>query len=164
MIPKATLKINDKWECTFRLYLEETGTESTEYWYCPNDELHLLLSRFWFAARTPREALTEDQRKEALSKNEYPYPEHYSIASLRNLQNGLSCSLVQHRKNIDLTTDPSFKNSQSAFKDACKELKKLAKELFIVIQKSSILVRVLFLWKSSSKSSKILECLNLLNF
>ena len=30
-------------------------------------------------------------------------------------------------RNIDLTTDPAFKQSQMAFKDASKELKKIGK-------------------------------------
>ena len=62
-----------------------------------------------------------------LKKNEDPHPELYSIASLRNLRNGLSRCLSDHRKSIDLTTDSKFGDSQHAFKDACKELKQCGK-------------------------------------
>ena len=49
------------------------------------------------------------------------------MTSLRGLRNALTRELVKHNRNIDLTTDPSFKNSQAAFKDAAKELKRIGK-------------------------------------
>ena len=97
-IPKATLKNNEKWEHAFRCYLEESGAENSEYWYYPDEELDQVLSKFWFDVHTQKEPLSEEKRREALSINEDPYEERYSIASLWNLQNGLSRSLAQHVK------------------------------------------------------------------
>ena len=51
-IPKVTIKNNDKWDSTFRSYLEESGCENTEYWYFPEPELDDILCHFWFEVRT----------------------------------------------------------------------------------------------------------------
>ena len=127
-IPKATIKNNEQWNRTFRNYLEEINAHSTEYWYYPDEELDQVLSRFWFAVHTQRDPLNESEKKEAMKNNSDIHPEQYTIASLHNLRNGLSRCLSEHGKNIDLTTDPKFRESQRAFKDACKELKQIGKE------------------------------------
>ena len=121
-VPKATLKSNDKWERAFRSYLQEKGLESTEYWYYPEDELDDILSHFWFEAHTQRPLLSNEEKHQAI-----PNPDRYTIASLRNMRNGLLRCLVEHGKNIDLTTDDNIRKSQWAFKDACKELKHIGK-------------------------------------
>ena len=126
-IPKSTLKNNDKWDRVFRSYLEEKGCENTQYWFYPDEELDRILSKFWFEVRTQKPSLTEEQRKEVENKNSDLNPDRYTIASLRNLRNGLSRCLSDHDKNIDLTNDPNFKLSQNSFKDACKELKQIGK-------------------------------------
>ena len=126
-IPKSTLKNNDKWNRVFRSYLQESGAQNTQYWFYPDEELDKILSKFWFEVRTQRAPLSDTERNEAFKNNEDPHPERYTIASLRNLRNGLSRCLAENGKNIDLTTDPKFKLSQNAFKDACKELKKFGK-------------------------------------
>ena len=53
-VPKATLKNNDKWDRAFWSYLEEKGTENSQYWYHPDDELDKILCNFWFEVRTQR--------------------------------------------------------------------------------------------------------------
>ena len=108
-IPKATLKSNEKWDHAFRCYLEKIGTENCQYWYYLDEELDQVLSKFWFEVRTQREPLNEDQKKQTLESNSDVNPERYTIASLRNLRNGLSRYLNEHGKNIDLTTDPNFR-------------------------------------------------------
>ena len=101
--------------------------KNSEYWYYPEDELDNILCKFWFEVRTQHPGLDNNERDEALKKNQDPYPERYTIASLRNLRNGLSRCLTEHGKSIDLTNDSAFKKSQKSFKDACKELKQLGK-------------------------------------
>ena len=97
-IPKATLKNNDKWDRAFRSYLQESGAENTQYWYYPDDELDKILCKFWFEARTQRSPLSEEEKRHAIANNDDPFPERYSIASLRNLRNGLSRCLSEHGK------------------------------------------------------------------
>ena len=112
--PVGTLKCDAKWNKVFREYLREKECNNTEYWSYPEDELDDILSKFWFEVRSTN----VDQNGEN---------ERYSITSLRSLRNGLTRELVKHNRNIDLTSDPNFKKSQMAFKDACKELKKICK-------------------------------------
>ena len=125
--PKATIKNNEKWDRVFRAYLEESEAQTTEYWYYPDEELDLILSRFWFDVRTQKQPLNEEEKIQILSKNGDPYPHQYIIACLRNLRNSLSRCLAERGKNINLTTDENFRLSQKSFKDACKELKQLGK-------------------------------------
>ena len=126
-IPNSIIKINIKWEKVFREYLTEKRCRSTEYCYYPDDELDSLLCHFWFEVRTQKSELTVEEKNEAKSNNRDLYPERYTIASLCNLQNGLTRCLQDHSRNINLTNDPKYKNSQNAFKDACKDLKNLGK-------------------------------------
>ena len=126
-VPTSTVKNNRKWDKVFRDYLREKQCGNTEYWYYPDEELDSVLSNFWFEARTQRSPLTPEEKILAKERNQDIHPDLYSIASLRNLRNGLSRCLAEHGKHIDLTTDPHFKKSQQSFKDACKELKKLGK-------------------------------------
>ena len=111
--------------------MQEIEAENTQYWYYPDDELDKILATFWFAVKTQRPALEEQAKEEAIRKGNDPHPERYTIASLRNLRNGLSRCLASHGKNIDLTTDEKFRHSQNAFKDACKELKQLGKGIVV---------------------------------
>ena len=108
--PKSTLKCDKKWTKVFREYLMEKDVENTEFWTYPEDELDDILSRFWFEVRSTNIDENGDFT-------------HYSLTSLHGLRNALTRELVKHNRNIDLTTDPSFKKSQMAFKDASKELK-----------------------------------------
>ena len=129
--PKSTLKCNKKWDKVFRSYLEEKELPNSEYWTYPDDELDNILSVFWFEVRTTKPPLSEHTEIELhepnakKSRKNLPnkHPEYYSIASLRNLRNGLSRELQNHGRMIDLTTDPKYVKSRKAFKDACKELK-----------------------------------------
>ena len=107
--------------------MEELSTESSEYWYYSEDELNLVLFKFWFDVCTQRPPLSKEEKYQALQNNADPNPEHYSIASLRNLRNGLSRCLSGHGKNINLTMVKIFRRSQKAFKDAHKELKQIGK-------------------------------------
>ena len=100
IIPRATLKNNDKWDHTFHCYLEELSTESSEYWYYSENELNLVLFKFWFDVCTQRPPLSKEEKYQALQNNADPNPEHYSIASLRNLRNGLSRCLSGHGKTL----------------------------------------------------------------
>ena len=110
----GTLKCDAKWNRVFHEYLREKDYANTEYWTYPEDELDTILSKFWFEVRSTN----VDENGEF---------EHYSLTSLRSLRNGLTRELGKHNRNIDLTTDPMFKKSQMAFKDASKELKKIGK-------------------------------------
>ena len=128
VIPKATLKSDSKWDKAFRDYLREKDCANTEYWCYPDNELDDILCKFWFEVRTKRSPLeTPAEIAYAKEKKKDLHSELYTIASLRNLRNGLSRFLQEHAHNIDLTTDAMYKKSQIAFKDACKELKKLGK-------------------------------------
>ena len=71
--------------------------------------------------------LDKKEQEEAIQNNSNLHPEGYTIAALLNLKNGLSRCLSFHGKSIDLTTDENFRESQRAFKDACKKLKQLGK-------------------------------------
>ena len=112
--PDSTLKCNKKWDKVFRDYLSEKDYECTEYWCYPDEELDTILAKMWFELRS------------SVKDNEGNYI-HYTITSLRNLRNALTRELNTHGRYIDLTTDPKFKQSQMAFKDACKELKELGR-------------------------------------
>ena len=110
VVPKATLKNNSKWDKAFRDYLREKDFQSTEYWCYPDEELDTILCKFWFEVRTTRPPLqTPEEIQEAKNNNKDIHPEYYTIASLRNLRNGLSRCLQEHSRNIDLTNDPKFK-------------------------------------------------------
>ena len=110
--PQSTLKCNKKWNKVFREYLEEKDFECTEYWCYPDEELDAILAKMWFELKST----VKDEKGEFLP---------YTITSLRNLRNALTRELNIHGRYIDLTNDPKFKNSQMAFKDACKELKEM---------------------------------------
>ena len=112
--PDSTLKCNRKWNKVFRDYLEEKDFESTEYWCYPEDELDRILSKMWFEIRS---SMTDEKGEQI----------PYSVTSMRNMRNALTRELNIHGKFIDLTTDPMFKQSQMAFKDACKELKEMGR-------------------------------------
>ena len=112
--PQSTLKCDKKWTKVFREYLMEKDCINTEFWTYPDEELDAILCKFWFEVRSTHK------------KNDGEF-EQYSITSLRNLRNALTRELVKHNRNIDLTNYPPYKKSQAAFKDACKELKKIGK-------------------------------------
>ena len=112
--PESTLKCNKKWDKVFRAYLEEKEFENTEYWCYPDDELDTVLSQMWFEIRSKN----TDEQGEFIP---------YTVTSLRNMRNALTRELNNHGRFVDLTTDPHFKQSQTAFKDACKELKEMGR-------------------------------------
>ena len=85
------------------------------------------LAKFWFAVWTQRSKLTDAERKEVETNGGDLYPEMYTIASLRNLRNGLTRCPEERGRGIDLTTDPRYKISQKSFMAACKELKRIGK-------------------------------------
>ena len=98
----------------FREYLQEKDYECTEYWCYPDDELDSILAKMWFELHSS----VKDDNGEFMP---------YTITSLRNLRNTLTRELYIQGRYIDLTNDPKHKNSQMAFKDACKELKELGR-------------------------------------
>ena len=112
--PQSTLKCDKKWTKVFREYLMEKDCQNTEFWTYPEDELDSVLAKFWFEVRSNQ----RDQNGDFIP---------YSLTSLRGLRNALTRELVKHNRNIDLTSDPKFKKSQTAFKDASKELKRIGK-------------------------------------
>ena len=112
--PDSTFKCNKKWDKVFREYLQEKNYEYTEYWCYPDDELDSILVKMWFELCSS----VKDDKGEFLP---------YTITSLRNLRNALTRELNIHGRYIDLPNDPKYKNSQMAFKDACKELKELGR-------------------------------------
>ena len=112
--PQSTLKCDKKWSKVFREYLMEKDYANTEFWMYPDDELDRILAKFWLKVQSNQ----KDENGDFI---------HYSLTSLCGLRNALIRELVKHNRNIDLTTDPSFKNSQAALKDAAKELKCIGK-------------------------------------
>ena len=108
------MKCDAKWSRVFTEYLREKEYENHEFWTYPEPELDKILGKFWFEVRSSN----VDENGEFIP---------YCVTSLRSLCNGLTRELVKHNRNIDLTTDPNFKHSQSCFKDAMKELKKIGK-------------------------------------
>ena len=112
--PQCTLKCDAKWNKVFREYLMEKEVQNTEYWTYPDDELDNVLAKYWFEVCSTN-----------VDENGDSVP--YCVTSMRSLQNGLTRELGEHNRNIDLTSDPTFKKSQASFKDTCKELKKIRK-------------------------------------
>ena len=102
-------------------YLKQKNFACTEYWCYPDDELDKILCKFWFNVWT-----TKPPRED---ENDSNHPELYTIASLRNLCNGMSRELQGHVRNIDLTTDTKYTKSRKCFLDACKELKEKGKDI-----------------------------------
>ena len=92
----------------------EKDFTNTEFWTYPDEELDNILVNFRFKMRSNQ-------------KDENGEFQHYSLTSLQGLRNALTRELVKHNRNIDLTNDPAFKKSQSSFKDASKELKRIGK-------------------------------------
>ena len=126
-IPKATQKNNVKWDRVMKQYLQEIGCTSLDYWAYPDNDFDQILSHFWFEVRTQQRPLNEEEMQHARDNGLDLHPEMYTIASLRNLRNGISRCMEDYGRPIDLTNDPRYEKSPKSFRDACKELKDMGK-------------------------------------
>ena len=108
----------------FQKFLTQIGKDDVRYWLYEEDELDLLLGKFWFGARKDPdkdyESDPEDNQKEKLM---------YSANTMRNFQYALNRILKSKGHNYDIISPSSlsFKRSQKAFTASQKELKKLGK-------------------------------------
>ena len=98
----------------FKLFLDECGCESNEYYYFEEKELSEWLSKFWFGARTKP---TKDQKE----------GEHYTVNSLRSFKYAINRILRKKGHEYDITKSAIFKSCMEAFDIAIKELKEHGK-------------------------------------
>ncbi len=104
-IPKNTLKSESNAHQIFTKYLEEQdGIVKHDNWVYPDKELDAILVKFWFSLRKPG-------------------GEKYTIANLQNIKNALNRQMQCKGRNLDISKDTCYVNSQRAFRDACRELK-----------------------------------------
>ena len=104
-IPKNTLKSEKNADTIFMKYLQEQeNILNMDYTVYPDDELDKILVKFWFSLRKTS-------------------GEKYLISILQNIKNALNHNLQRRGRNLDISTDGRYVNSQRAFKDACCELK-----------------------------------------
>lgn len=99
--------------------------EPADYAALPNKEIDELLCKYWFEVRTEE-------------------GERYKTSSLGALRYGLNRRLQSLGQKIDIIHGSEFKKSSSAFSDACKELKHLAKEKETVTKKFHQQVHFMF--------------------
>ena len=98
-----TLKSDLKCERVLVKYLLAKGI-SEEYWLMNEPDLNKLLSKFWFEVQTQE-------------------GEKYTVCSLAHLWYGINRMLKRKGHEYDIVHSSSFTGCQSAFSDACKELK-----------------------------------------
>lgn len=91
-------------------YLEEIWAEHVNenynYWLYDQRLLDKILSKLWFEVRQQNN-------------------DRYTVSSLRNLRYAINRNLKKRGAEFDITKSDNFINSQKAFEDACKLLKKL---------------------------------------
>ena len=94
----------------FKLFLQENGVDSVDYYFYEEEELSNWLQKFWFSARMlPEEGETEGKM--------------YSVGTLRSFKYAINHILKKHGHGFDITKSPFFKSCMDAFNDAVKELK-----------------------------------------
>ena len=110
-VQKKNTKKNDKSaEHQFCEYIATQG-ESLEFWSIEPEILDSLLSKFWFAARQNKIDPKTQQ------------PKKYMVQTLRTIRYSLQRVLNEKNSGYDIITDKEFLKSQTAFNDACKQLK-----------------------------------------
>ena len=111
-VQKKNMKKNEKSaEKQLRDYLLLKACEHTRFWEFEANLLDSHLSHFWFAAR-------QNKIDQATNK-----PKKYKVQSLKTLRYVLNRILKEKNYDHDIITSPAFRKSQTAFTDACKELK-----------------------------------------
>ena len=90
--------------------MEIINAEDFAFWDFEADFLNGLLSKFWFAVRQ-----TE--------KDESGEPKKYKVQSLKTLRYSLNHFLKENGKRHNIITGEKFTGCQTAFDDACKDLK-----------------------------------------
>ena len=108
---KDTKRAERAAEKAFNDYLVSIEAEDFEFWNFEVDFLDNLLCKFWFAVRQTE--IDEETKK----------PKHYKVGSLKSLCYALNRVLKERGKKYDIIFDPLFNGSQTAFADACKDLK-----------------------------------------
>ena len=110
-VQKKNTKKNDKAaERQFCEYLATQGMDCN-FWDMSPETLEGHLSKFWFAAR---------QTKIDPKTNQ---PKKYMVQTLRTIRYALQRVLREKGKECDIIVDKDFRKSQTAFTDACKQLK-----------------------------------------
>ena len=110
---KNTKKAEKTAKKQFMEYLAEIGCDSTDFWTYDECDLDLHLAKFWFAARQEK------------VDNDTGESKKYKVQSLKSLRYAMKRFLMENGKTYDIITDGRFRKSQTAFEDACKELKGL---------------------------------------
>ena len=108
----------------FQKFLQQAGKQDLRYWLYTEDELDIMLEKFWFGARkdpdSDYESDPEDTEKKALM---------YSANTMKNFRYALNRILKSkgHLFDIINPSSLSFRRSQKAFTASQKELKELGK-------------------------------------
>ena len=108
----------------FQKFLAQAGKEDLRYWLYEEDELDIMLEKFWFGAHkdpdSDYENDPEDTQKQDLM---------YSANTMKNYRYALNRILKNkgHLYDIINPSSLSFRRSQKAFKASQKELKELGK-------------------------------------
>ena len=119
-----TTKCEDRANAAFQKFLQQGGKTDMEYWLYKEDELDLMLEKFWFGARKDPgddyQSDSEDVQKVGLM---------HSANTMRNFRYALNRILKNkgHLYDIISPSSLSFKRSQKAFNASQKELKELGK-------------------------------------
>ena len=104
--------------------MQQAGKDNLDYWTYEEDELDMMLEKFWFGARkdpdSEYETDDEDPQKQSLM---------YSANTMKNFGYSLNRILKSkgHLYDIISPSSLSFRRSQIAFKASEKELKELGK-------------------------------------
>ena len=111
-VQKKNTKKNDKAaERQFRDYLAFKECAHTRFWEFSKEDLDDHLSRFWFSTRQNKIDETTNQ------------PKKYCVQTMKTMRYALNRVLRENGIGFDIITDSSFRKSQIAFSDCCKELK-----------------------------------------
>ena len=110
-VQKKNTKKNDKSaERQFCDYLS-TQNANCNFWDMDASDLIGHLSKFWFATR-------QNKIDPKTGK-----PKKYMVQTLRTIHYSLQRVLKEKGSDHDIITDKDFRKSQTAFNDACKQLK-----------------------------------------
>ena len=123
-VNKNTKHSEDRAHSAFTKFLSQTGKTDLDYWLYEEDELDIMLEKFWFGARkdgdTDYLSDHDDDQKTKLM---------YSANTMRNFRYSLNRILKSkgHLYDIISPQSLSFRRSQKAFAASQKELKALGK-------------------------------------
>ena len=123
-INKNTKHSEERANTSFRKFLAQVGKTDLDYWLYEEDELDIMLEKFWFGARkdpdTDYQSDNDDSQKTKLM---------YSASTMRNFRYSLNRILKSKGHLYDIINQQSlsFRHSQNAFIASQKELKQLGK-------------------------------------